>query len=194
MNWISSIPFATLAAGIFALWQIRSNNITNAKLRWLDNFKTVVSEFLSEGSTLVFKSNVCSGLFEKIKTHPNEEAEKYANKLHQELLEDIKMVDLKYYLVKLALDPKEKVHSNFELMLTQYIVVLNMTPLSNEDERLLITKQLRNYSENFISLNRYITKLEWEKIKRNDLSRWYYTKFGEGKKLLNEALLVQLKD
>jgi hypothetical protein len=191
MDWKIWIPLiGVLIAGTSALRQIRSNNITNAKLKWLENFKIIVSDFLSESSTLVWRSNMCNDIFERIKTQPNKEAELYANKLQEALVENIKVVDLKYYLVKLALDPKEKIHIKFEQMLNQYMDVLNKVPLSDSAERKKITKRLREYSENFILINRYITKLDWEKTKRNDLSFLYYIKIGKGKKILKEALLI----
>ena len=56
---------ATLVAGIFALSQIRSNNITNARIQWLQNLKQVLTDFLSECLSLQLKEGLSKGINER---------------------------------------------------------------------------------------------------------------------------------
>lgn len=41
--------------GFIALYQIRSNNITNARIKWLENLKQVLTDFISESMIFQLK-------------------------------------------------------------------------------------------------------------------------------------------
>ena len=60
---IRFIPiFAVIIAGLFALFQIRSNNITNARLRWLENFKQLITDFIAEITSIQLKEGITKNI------------------------------------------------------------------------------------------------------------------------------------
>ena len=71
-------------AGFFALSQIKSNNITNARIKWLENLKQVLTDFISESSSFQFKEGISVGIS---KNNPKAEISEYAQSFLKEVLE-----------------------------------------------------------------------------------------------------------
>ena len=65
--------FFVFIAGFFALHQIRSNNITNARIKWLDNLKLSVADFFSEATGLLMKEGVARAINLRRQNEPNKE-------------------------------------------------------------------------------------------------------------------------
>ena len=188
IQWLPLL--VTFTAGMFALFQIRSNNITNARIRWLENLKQVLTEFLSECATLQLKKGVSKEIDERGKEAPvPEAAQVYYNKISEETIDHLKTIEAKHDLIKLSLNPKEEVHQKLDKLLDEYMELFNKipTPHTTQDYNALLRK-MSAYSNTIVLLVRYIMKLEWEKTKRLYLSRYIFMNFGKGERLLAEAL------
>lgn len=191
IKWLPLI--IAFIAGSYALHQIRSNNITNARIKWLDNLKTLISDFFSECADLIIKENISNEINERRKSEPiNERMEAQLNRINESLLDHFKMINSKHDLIKLNLNPKEELHQKFESLFDAYMALLNKIPTSKNtyEELGVLIKKMDTYSDVLILLTRYILKLEWEKTKRSYFFRKYYMKFGKGKNLLKEALVL----
>jgi uncharacterized protein YneR len=181
-------------AGFFALSQIKSNNITNARIKWLENLKQVLTDFISESSSFQLKEGVSIGI---AKNNPKEEISVYAqsflNKITESTIEHLKIIECKHDLIKLNLNPKEILHQKLEILLDEYMEMFNQIPSqSNINDYHVLIRKMSAHSETIILLVRYIMKLEWEKTKRSYLSGIFYMNFGKGKKILHDALNLKL--
>lgn len=185
---------AAFVAGTFALLQIRSNNITNARIKWLEDLKLVLADFFSECTTLQLKQGVAKGAREEqMKDKINENVVTYLNKLHESIIEHLKIIDAKHDLLKLNLNPKEALHNKMEKFLDDYMNLFNKIPQTHKPEEYTdLIRKMDAYSNTLILLSRYVVKLEWEKTKRPYISRKWYMMFGKGKQLLLEAMNLQL--
>lgn len=193
VQWLPLI--IAFIAGSFALYQIRSNNITNSRLRWLDNLKQVITDFICEITTLQIKKGILTSFDERREKSDSisQNRTEYYNELTESLIDHLKIVESKYLLIKFAINPHEKLHKKFEDLLEQYMVLFNEIPIKNNLEDFnALNRKMDAYSETMALIARYIMKLEWEKIKRSNLSKLYYMKFGKGKILLKEALEIKL--
>lgn len=185
---------ATLIAGIFALFQIRSNNITNARIKWLENLRRIFTEFLSECMILQFEEGLAKQITaQDASTKVGDSTLAYLNKINESYLEHLKIIDSKYHLIKLNLNPKEDLHQKLESLLDNYMRLLNKIPTQKSvGDYYALLQKMSPHSDRIVLLIRYIIKLEWEKTKRPYLSRKWYMKFGNGKKILHEALCLNL--
>jgi hypothetical protein len=191
-QWLPLI--IAFVAGSFTLYQIRLNNITNARIKWLENFKQLLSEFFSETAILQIKTGVSRGLDEKKVMHAgNEKINPIQNKITESILEHLKIIESKHDLIKLNLNPKEKLHQKFEGILDTYMDFFNKIPKQKTTEEYNdLIRIMGAYSDTLILLTRFMLKLEWEKTKRLYPSKMYYIKIGTGKKLLAEALELEI--
>lgn len=189
------LPLLTaILAGIFALSQIRSNNITNARIKWLENLKQLLTEFLSECMVLQLSEGLKKGLAEKNPNEPVSDSMKtYLNKINESTFDKLKIIESKHNLIKLNLNPKEELHQKLEKLLDHYMKLFNEIPIqTNLDDHNFLGRKMNSYSDTIILLIRYVMKLEWEKTKRPFLSRIFYMSWGKGKELLTEALNLKL--
>lgn len=192
IKWLPLV--VVMVAGFFALAQIKSNNITNARIKWLENLKQVLTDFISESSSFQLKEGVSIGI---AKNNPDIEisafAQSFLNKITESTIEHLKTIACKHDLIKLNLNPKEILHQKLEIFLDEYIEMFNRIPSQNNinDYHVLIRK-MSAHSETIILLARYIMKLEWEKTKRSYFSGIFYMKFGKGKKILCDAINLKL--
>ncbi len=194
-NIIQFIPLiVAFTAGGFALLQIRSNNITNARLKWLDNLKQILTEFLAECAILQLKQGLTTGIDERRQFAPiSDSTQTYYNKITESIIEHLKLIDSKYDLIKLNLNPKESLHLKLEKLLDNYMDLFNEMPKHETTESYnALIRKMSAYSDTIVLLVRYIMKLEWEKTKRHNISRLYFMKLSKGKTLLSEALELKL--
>ena len=182
-------------AGAFALHQIRSNNITNARIKWLENLKQIISDFFSECAILQLKWGLLQRIDEESKlTTTNQNIQSFYDKINDSIIDNLKIIESKHDLIKLNLNPKENLHLKFENILDIYMRIIDEIPSNKNLEKYEgLVKGLAAYSETLKLLIRYIMKLEWEKTKRSYLSKYCYMKFGKGKKILKEAMSLKEK-
>jgi hypothetical protein len=184
----------TTVAGIFALSQIRSNNITNSRIKWLENLKQVLTDFISESTILQLKEGVSKGIAVSSQiVKVSETTQAYLDKINESTLEHLKVIESKHNLIKLNLNPKESLHQKLEALLDDYMDLFNEIPTQKTlDNYNLLIRKMSAHSDTIILLIRYVMKLEWEKTKRPYLSRIFYMKYGKGKEILIEALNLNL--
>lgn len=184
------ILYVAFIAGFFALAQIKANNITNARIRWLENFRTLISDFFAECTIVLMKKGIEKGIEEESRiTEKTESIKAFLNRINESKIEHLRVVNLKYDLIRMNLNPKEKLHRKFELLLSDYIGLFNKIPIADDNYSDLV-KSMDRSNEKLILLVRFMMKLEWDKAKKSYLCRVYYMNFGKGKKYLTEAMLL----
>ena len=185
--------FVVFIAGFFALHQIRSNNITNARIKWLDNLKLSVADFFSEATGLLMKEGVARAINLRRQNEPNKEQHQLDyDKMNYSVMEHLQTIELKYSLLKLNLNPKEKLHMNFEKLLESFMDLINKTPDTSDSEYSSLLKEITICNNKLIEISRYIIKLEWERTKRSYISRLYYKRLGKGRRLMIEGIDITI--
>lgn len=94
-QWLPLI--ISLIAGFFALKQIRINNITNARLKWLDGLKILVSDFFSEYFIFILRQEVEKGI-DHIQSlgKTNQKADFFLEKIPENTLGHLKIISAKH--------------------------------------------------------------------------------------------------
>lgn len=181
-------------AGVFALSQIRSNNITNARIKWLENLRQVLTDFITENTAFQLKQGISKGIEQSNQKDKIPDSTKlYLNKITESTIEHLKIIECKYHLIILNLNPKEELHQKLENLLEEYMNMFNQIPTQKTfNDYNILMRKMSTHSDTIILLVRYVMKLEWEKTKRSYFSRIFYSKFGKGKEILYEALNLNL--
>lgn len=190
IHWLPLI--IAFIAGSFALIQIRVNNITNARLKWLDSLKNHLADFNSE----VFKLSMNKAVVKKIDEleaagSKSETAENFAKTVNAGLIDHLKIIQHKFDMIRLNLNPKEDLHISLMNLLDNYMALLNKIPKMDVKGQAELAKEMSTCSEKLILVVRFILKLEWEKIKKSSINYYWYMHFGKGEKLKTEALSVE---
>jgi hypothetical protein len=195
MKWIEFIQWAplivALIAGLFALMQIRLNNITNARIRWLDALRQLVADFSSEVISLSIKMGVISHVDALRESgHHSNLAEEFTKALNGEKIPQLQRIQLKYDLIRLNLNPKEEIHIQMETILDRYMDMINEIPIKEGEELHKLNVDMRVGYEKLILISRLVMKLEWEKAKQVPFRYWVFMKCGLGKTIKQEALSI----
>lgn len=146
---------AALIAGIVALKQARLNNISAARIKWLENLKVLIGECIRLTSSFLIFNQVIrksSNVDDDIK---HEHARKFIDSLHDLLQEMSKNV----MLISLNLNKSEILPQILLLKLTELMGSLGQ--IQNEDflsQTSLLLMQIEDISS-------HILKIEWEKTK-----------------------------
>ncbi|HTN21186.1 MAG TPA: hypothetical protein VL125_11955 [Pelobium sp.] len=196
-EFITWLPLLiALLTGGFALVQIRSNNITNSRIRWLENLKHLVSDFSAECAILQMKEGISMGVNERRKSNPtNKDIQSQYDRINESTVDVLRNIELKYNLIILNLNPLEDLHQQFEKILEDYMDLFNQIPKNKTPvEYVGLIRLMKPYSDALTQLTRYILKLEWEKTKRSYLSKQFYMKLGKGKIIKRKALELKVSN
>lgn len=182
-----------IVVGIFALWQIKSNNITNARIKWLDNIKQLFTDFL--GECIAFQTKI--GLSLKTNSYNKsiltDNQTSFLHEIHVSLLDHFKTIESKLLLIRLNLNPNETLHKKFDILLKKYTDILGEALRSNNYEDFdACMRKIEFYSDTTTLLLKLIIKLEWEKTKQSGISYKYYMAYGKGKKLFEDAIELEI--
>jgi hypothetical protein len=167
INWkelispqILKVGFATflaLLAGLIALYQVKANVISSARIKWIEEFKTNVSEFISSTNESLFAYDL------HIKGEKDEK--EYYNKAYIALNKSHVLENK----IRLNLNLAEPLHVSIEKHLDQIKEIMNNDELKVAEKENLVAEEF-HYLANFTSK---MIKLEWEKSKKMFYSRWW---------------------
>lgn len=155
-------PFAiiigALIAGLFAMRQIKSNNITNARIKWLKRLKELIGMFVVSCNTIAFK---------------------YITDVNKKSEHEQRILDTLNEII-LNLNPSECAHQRFQKLIEIHAdnvfrlyreVSVKNTP--NEDNFLASEAKVKK-------LAKLILKLEWEAAKKSTSDYEDYLNYGKG--------------
>ena len=169
-------------AGWFALKQIRLNNITNSRIKWLDTLKHTIADYIAEVTSLSMKIGVLEHVQQANSLgNFSKKADELADEFVKDKVPQLQRIQLKYDLIKLNLNPREDIHLRMEGILERHMNLLNKLPTVKGEEHNRIIVDMRNCYENLLKVVRIVMKLEWEKTKRTSCSYRRYINKGKGK-------------
>lgn len=154
---VAFTTFLALLAGLIALYQVKANVISNARIKWIDEFKTNVSEFISSTNESLYAYD----LYLK-----GDKAEKEyfimayiaTNKSH--VLEN---------KIRLNLNLEEHLHVSIGTQLDNVKKIMNNQKLKVEEKEDLVAQEFHH----LVNFTSKMIKLEWEKSKKMFYSRWW---------------------
>ena len=151
-----------LFAGLIALYQVKLNNITSAKIEWVEKFRDSLSDYLTNAdAAAVGIINVDHmGLLEKEKENKSERYYKY----YDSYCSYTDLASRYYVQVKLLLYKKNKEFEELEVLIDD--IDKSYSEVKNDTE----IKNLRNKIIQCISLSQNILKIEWKKIDKKSKS------------------------
>jgi hypothetical protein len=170
--WNDYLPLLiALVTAIVALFQIKSNNVTQSRIHWIDELRKALSEFLSIMKFIPLRiANITNDISQLDKNSLNfkEASEKFINEGYQEI--ELKYVKASQLLsqINLSLNDDEKKHSELIKKLKEYLEKAGKAIKTKTIE------ELNALENDCINLSKGILKEEWEKAKRVKISYWIY--------------------
>lgn len=154
---VAFTTFLALLAGLIALYQVKANVISNARIKWIDEFKTNVSEFISSTNESL-----------------------YAYDLHLKVDKAEKEYFIMAYIatnkshvfenkIRLNLNLQEPLHVSIGTQLDNVKKIMNNQKLKVEEKEDLVAQEFHHLA----SFTSKMIKLEWEKSKKMFYSRWW---------------------
>jgi hypothetical protein len=153
--------FLALSGGLIALYQVKANVISSARIKWIEDFKTNIAEYSSTTNSSIFN-------FREYADKRNGDARRT---YHQQYMNDVQKIMSIKGKILMNLNRNENSYEKI------YQIVNRIEVLTAHDNLDSIC-QLDNYLElesQFDLLNiatNEAMKFEWEKAKKMFYSRW----------------------
>lgn len=152
-NWI--IFFAgLLGAGIGAgavvfttLRQIKSTTVSANRQDWINTLRNEISKFISSVHVVSF------GLLEEVGFTPLDSKEKLA---------DVFLIEAK---IRLMLNPLEEDHQRLVETMHDCMFKASQAPLDDSDSKETKSMEVRNSTEELVSISQNVLKREWVRVK-----------------------------
>lgn len=187
ISWLPLI--GVIIAGSFAIAQIRLNNITNSRIKWLDGLKALIADFNSEVFRLSLNKSVVKRIDSlKEQGYSSNLADDFASTVNNGLVKQLKVIQYKFYMIRLNLNPKEDLHIALTEVIDYLMDLINQIPKTTNEQHPELVEKMTACSDRIVLIARLIFKLEWEKLKRNWLFRKLYLNFGAGESIRKEIL------
>ncbi|TXJ29036.1 MAG: hypothetical protein E6Q24_04990 [Chitinophagaceae bacterium] len=180
-----------IIAGYFAVLQIRLNNITNARIKWLDTLKEQLAGFNSEIFELTMNKAVVKTI-EELESQGlhSDQAGAFADAVGNGLIDQLKKIQHKFDSIRLNLNPKEDLHIAVLRVMDVLMGLLNQIPNTPFKKQKNLTRDITDCTDQLVLIARLIFKLEWEKIKQNRFQRFYYSRYCQGASIHDEILVI----
>jgi len=151
--------FLALLAGLIALYQVKANVISSARIKWIEEFKTNVCEYIGTLNEAMFAISIYS------KGSPNEMEyyNKYFVAINRSHVHENK--------IRLNLNLKEDAYKLIDIDLDEIKDILldkGIGKLDENDEQQILLK-FHSLAEHTNS----VLKSEWDKSKKMFYSRWW---------------------
>lgn len=167
--------WATLMAGfitgIFAIWQIRKNAVTNARISWIENMRRELSNFLSQANLLNIKiQDLKDNHLEKARKDSVNFEISFTQEEMYELHSYIREANSSIYMIQFYLDKNICEHKLLEYKLQLY---------TDKTTKAIIDKEievLENLENDIIEIAKNIFSTSWKKVELNSISFWIYMK------------------
>lgn len=151
--------FGVFCAAYISLIQVKKNNVIAARIKWLQDLKKNVSNFITDSYTIMQNIDVKN---KRINLNNN------------------------YLLIKLNLNHDEDLHNilvkNLDLLLKE---IDNFIKNSTEENEKKLISEIEVLSKKVIDISAAILKVEWEVTKSGDIN---FRNEGERKILRNKAI------
>lgn len=146
-----------LIAGLVALYQVKSNTISSARITWIENLRNTLSEYSALVNLTITKLKNMIEVGTKL---ANPDYDGFRDDYQSYLSTSNKVSELGYK-VKLYVNPAEKDHMEIVKLIEKIDHTLEKRKIQNID-----TAEVQNDIDLIISKSKTIFKTEWTKSKR----------------------------
>lgn len=150
-----------LIAAFIALYQVKSNNISNARIAWMENLREVLSELCVafSDSRLTF-INMGERIKQARKISP-EAADNVLEENYDKFIQSLHKVNKLSNKVFLYLDSDNKTHQELEMIINKLGSDLDYEKIEKIEQ-----EQLNKDLDKIIEISKKIFKTEWQKSKQ----------------------------
>ena len=147
--------FLALLGGIIALYQVKANVISTARIKWIEEFKTDIAEFSATIHSGIFTYNEYIAAEDKVRR----------KQYHQKYMEDVNQSVAIRNKIIMNLDRTEPLYEKvYQIMekiesLTEYE---NLEYIGNDKNYHIIEKEFNNLN----AATHQVMKVEWKKAKK----------------------------
>ncbi len=134
------------------LAQVSANNISQARINWIQDLRVVLSEFVGE----IAGTNFHLMLLEDDDDSNTDEEKDLKKELLRNLLPKLEKIEELAFKSKLFLNPNEKQHRDLESEINKYIGLISEKEI----------RKVKNSGENVLKLSRIVLKSAWEQAKK----------------------------
>jgi CRISPR/Cas system CSM-associated protein Csm2 small subunit len=148
----------TLLAGSIALLQVKGNNISAARVEWVEHLRVAASELISEVEIL-------NEQLREVKEFIAEKKIKQSENAFRKATSDTKKLRALLYKVKLYLSPEDPKHKQLDQKLDEYtrVFVEDYDQIDN-------LEKLETLSDSFVAMMKSVLKEAWEDAKSTKIS------------------------
>lgn len=158
---ILKVGFATflaLLAGLIALYQVKANVISSARIKWIEEFKTNVSEFIAFSNECLFAYDLHAKKGEDNETE-------YFNKYYEATVK----AHIFENKIRINLNLNEVLHNAIDEDLDRIKEIMMHETKGLKEKEELVSQEFNRLATHTSQM----IKLEWEKSKKMFYSRWW---------------------
>ncbi|NDW19246.1 hypothetical protein D0T53_10010 [Dysgonomonas sp. 216] len=148
-----------LVAALIALYQVKSNVISSARITWIENLRCALSEYSAE---VINCAMIITNMREKCLGVKKEEIDMIIDKHYSSYVESANLINRLSCRVLLYLNAKEDKHQQIEKCIDKIEQYLHEKNNLKSDNRAAIEEQLNE----IVKLSKLIFKEEWDKSKK----------------------------
>lgn len=147
-----------LIAAIIALYQVKSNIISNARITWIENLRNAITDYTVEVLSYVV---IIHNIMNKAKGKSNDEIKNIVKKEYQLCFDSLKKIDILGKKILLYLNSEEKEHKKIETKIKNI-----RTNLIKDHIQKLGKDKIESDIQEIIETSKCIFKKEWTKSKK----------------------------
>lgn len=148
-----------LVAAFIALYQVKLNIISSARIRWIENLKENISEYCVIIEQIRIHKHYT--VYHLSKTSDSDIKEKISEESYKEYTLKSAQLDILKNKILLNLNSDESLHKNIEAILNRLANITHSTNVSDEYD-----SEVGNLIDRLIEESKEVFKTEWKKTKR----------------------------
>ena len=157
-NNVITISLALVAA-VIALYQVKSNIISSARITWIENLRETISNYTVEVSK---SATILKNIIDQCKDKEQSEVTRILDNEYPKYLASNTASEILAKKVFLYLNSQEKEHLEIEALIKKTSLHLSELPKTKELDR----DEIEANIEQIIKISKGILKKEWNKSKR----------------------------
>jgi len=147
-----------LAAALIALYQVKSNIISNSRIIWIENLRTALSEYIAE---VINCANILQNMYDCRLKDSGSEKEEALERYYSSYAESSTKIDKLGNRARLYLNSDETDHMKIEE------IILNIDKHFHKDKLSDIDKaRIEKNVNDIVNTSKLIFKTEWTKTKK----------------------------
>lgn len=150
--------FLALIAALIALYQVKLNTISSARITWIENLRDSISNYTAEVTKCAI---ILENMSVEFKNKNVIEIEEILKNDYEKYVESSYKSEILASKIKLYLNSNEKEHQKIEFLINKITNHIHEQEIKDIDR-----VKLQKYIEEIIKISKQIFKKEWKKSKQ----------------------------